>query len=173
MSIFEKIDCVISLHFVCICFKFHHYVFYMLYIHKLVLIMNTWFDSLVRGYDLQLNEPWWTLVHIMVCCLFPPSHYLNPCWIFNAGISAAFTWRQVQRTAVDINHVLENYTFNINSEWRMALAWSHYLNQCWLYMGEVLWHSTQTDFKESAHVTVLHNEFENDTFEIIATSPRG
>ena len=48
---------------------------------------------------------------------------------------------------------------------------SHDLNQCWLLDHEALWHS-QNNSTESAQAIILYNEFENYTFEIIATSPR-
>ena len=65
----------------------------------------------------------------------------------------------------------------------MVMAWfiannrlkapNHYLNQCWILISEVLWHSPSSNFlTASAQATVLHNEFENYTFEITAPSPR-
>ena len=52
-------------------------------------------------------------------------------------------------------------------------ALCHYLNQCWLLISEVLWHSSESNFTASAQATVLYNEFENYSFKITATSPRG
>ena len=52
----------------------------------------------------------------------------------------------------------------------------HYLNQCWLLINEVLsllWHSPESNCTVNAQITVLYNEFENYTFKIIPTSPRG
>ena len=50
---------------------------------------------------------------------------------------------------------------------------SHYLNQCWFLIDEVLWHSFESNFIVSAKATMLYNEVQNDTFKITATSPRG
>ena len=50
---------------------------------------------------------------------------------------------------------------------------SHYLIQYWLLVREVLWHSPESNFTMSDQVTILYNEFENHTFKIIATPPRG
>ena len=50
---------------------------------------------------------------------------------------------------------------------------SHYLNQCWLLISQILWHSPESNFTLTAHATILYNEFENHTFKIPATSPRG
>ena len=47
---------------------------------------------------------------------------------------------------------------------------SHYL---WLLISEVLWHSTLSNFPVSAQATILYNMFQNYTFKITATSPRG
>ena len=52
-------------------------------------------------------------------------------------------------------------------------ARNHYLNQWWLLMSEVLWHSFESNFTASAQGTLLYNEFKNFTFKIPATSPRG
>ena len=38
------------------------------------------------------------------------------------------------------------------------------LNQCWLPIGVVLWHSPDNDFTASAQTTMLYNEFENCFF---------
>ena len=58
------------------------------------------------------------------------------------------------------------------------MAWcltapSHYLNQCWLITSEVLWHSPESNYTVSAQAPILYNKFENYTFKISATSPKG
>ena len=52
-------------------------------------------------------------------------------------------------------------------------ALSHYLHQCWVLISEVLWHSPKSNFRASARASVLYGEFENHTFNIFATTPRG
>ena len=52
-------------------------------------------------------------------------------------------------------------------------ALSHYLNQRWFLISKVLWNSHENNFTASAQATLLHNESENDTFNITATSLRG
>ena len=57
---------------------------------------------------------------------------------------------------------------------RCLMAPSHYPNQCWLLISEILWHSPQSNFTANAQAIILYtdsNEFEIYTFEIIATSP--
>ena len=41
------------------------------------------------------------------------------------------------------------------------------------YISEVLWHSAESKFTGNDQVTIRYNKFENYTFKIIATSPRG
>ena len=50
---------------------------------------------------------------------------------------------------------------------------SHYLDQCLLYITEVLWQPPESNFTASAQATILRNEFENFTSKIIVGSSRG
>ena len=50
---------------------------------------------------------------------------------------------------------------------------SLYLNQCWLFINEGLLHSPETNFTVNSHDTILCKEFQNYTFKIIVTYPRG
>ena len=57
-----------------------------------------------------------------------------------------------------------------------AMAWcrqapSHYLNQCWLLISEVLWHSPLSNFTVSDEATILYNEFDHYTL-LTTPSPR-
>ena len=59
-----------------------------------------------------------------------------------------------------------------------VMAWCltapcHYLNQCWLLTGEVLWYSPKTKFSVTAQNTILYNEFEIHNLNITAISSRG
>ena len=51
----------------------------------------------------------------------------------------------------------------------MPLDLIHYLNQYWLLISEVLWHSPENNFTASAQASSLQNEFENYTFKITGT----
>ena len=53
------------------------------------------------------------------------------------------------------------------------MAPSCYLNHCWFLMSEFLWHLPEINFTVSFLCTVLYNEFENHTFEIIAIFDTG
>ena len=49
-------------------------------------------------------------------------------------------------------------------------ASDNYLNQCWLMISKILWHSPESNFTTIAHATILYNAFKNHTFKITATS---
>ena len=53
------------------------------------------------------------------------------------------------------------------------MAPSHYLNQCWLMISEVLWHSPDSNFKENTWDICHWNEIEIYQFETVVKSPRG
>ena len=50
---------------------------------------------------------------------------------------------------------------------------SHYLNQCWLIISEVLWHSPVGNFTWIAEDLYPWREFKNYLFKITSTSPKG
>ena len=52
------------------------------------------------------------------------------------------------------------------------MAPSHYLNQCWLVIGEVLWHSPEGNVTRNAQDNYPWYKFENYWFKIIIASPR-
>ena len=52
-------------------------------------------------------------------------------------------------------------------------ATSHYLDQCWLLIREVLWLSPESNFKGTAKATFRYNKSENYTFKITVICPRG
>ena len=93
----------------------------------------------------------------------------------------------VNSEAISIIHgsVVSMYTILVfNSLWPSETIWphlsgstltapSHYLNQCWLIISEVLWHEPDWNFKSIIQVDILYNELENYNFEIIATPRRG
>ena len=51
------------------------------------------------------------------------------------------------------------------------MAQSHCLNQCWLLISEVLWHSPESNFTVSAQASYLYNQLENYIYKITATFP--
>ena len=53
------------------------------------------------------------------------------------------------------------------------MAPSYYLNQWWYLISKIFWHSFESNFTVSLQATILYNEFENHTFRVTATSPRG
>ena len=96
-----------------------------------------------------------TFVQVIACCLKALSHYLNQYWLIIKDVlwhshESNFTWRGA------------NSLWPSDAIWRhrsmstlaqvMACcltAPSHYLNQCWLMISEVLWHSPNTNSTEN------------------------
>ena len=62
---------------------------------------------------------------------------------------------------------------NLDQHWlrQWLVAWWHQ-TITWTNVGEVLWHSPESNFSETAQATILYYAFEKFTFEITATSPR-
>ena len=50
---------------------------------------------------------------------------------------------------------------------------SYFLEQCWLLIGEVLWHLPESNFTATAQTTILFNKFKYFAFEITIGYPRG
>ena len=67
---------------------------------------------------------------------------------------------------------------NLGRHWLRYMAWclaapSHYLNQCWLMISEVLWHSPDSNFTENTQDICRWNGFEVYLFETVVKSARG
>ena len=94
-------------------------------------------------------------------------------------------------TLFQLQHV-QILSLHINSLWPIYVIWrqgsrstlgqvmasclmapSHYLNQCWLMISEVLWHSPDSNFTENTQDIYHWNEFEIYLFETVVKSPRG
>ena len=54
---------------------------------------------------------------------------------------------------------------------KCLIAPSHYMNQCWLLIHEVLWYSYESNVISIAQTTIPYNEFENEMYT--PTPPRG
>ena len=50
---------------------------------------------------------------------------------------------------------------------------SHYLDQCWLLISEVLWHSSESNSTARAQAIILHNDLESYILKITVISTRG
>ena len=101
----------------------------------------------LRWTSLDLSDDKSTLVQVMAWCRQATSHYLNQCW------PRSLTPYGVTRPPW------------VNSMWPSDTIWrhrpgstqaqvraccltapGHYLNQCWLFINEVLWHWSERDF---------------------------
>ena len=82
------------------------------------------------------------------------------------------------------NHAKCNSLWRSDAKWRQKVKWllaqvmaccltasSHYLDQCWPPITEVLWHSYEDNFTASAQANI--HEIENYSFKSSVMSPKG
>ena len=107
--------------------------------------------------------------------------------VFLQFVLAEFFEKYMTRTIPNLfhQHLSRNLSFPIRYcgrnrmlRSRMVMAcWitasSHYLNQCWLITRGVVWCSPESNFTANVQAIILNNGFENHTYNITATSPRG
>ena len=92
-----------------------------------------------------------------VCNLFFPT----PLTIINSLWPGDAIWRQ--RSGSTLAQVMAC----------CLTAPSHYLNQCWLIIGGVTWHSSQGISLRQCEDTNRWNKIENCSFKMASRSPRG
>ena len=86
-----------------------------------------------------------------------------------------------QSTCENLNSLTPSDTKGWNRTWSTLVevmaccltAPSHYLNQCWLIISEVLLHSQESNFPGNTHDIYLSDVLENFICKIAATYPRG
>ena len=112
-------------------------------------------------------------------------------FFFQRVVSPGGCWRWTPPWCYEL-WMLVNITCYINSLWPSDAIWwhrsgptlaqvmaccltapSHYLNQCWLIISEVLWHSHKGNSIGNAEVIYHSCQFENFKFKIAVRSPRG
>ena len=90
--------------------------------------------------------------------------------------SMIFSFLQISRTFHEIQWFFHDLEIDLNfndfsrAAGTLLMAPSHCLNQCWLLLSEILWHSLESNFAASGHTTILYNEFENYALKITAMS---
>ena len=113
---------------------------------------------------------WSALVQGIDCHLISPSHYLDQWWhIVN----------KIIRNTSPCNFCGND--FDINSWWPSSTKWqhwsrpmawcltapSHYLNQCWLFISEVVWHLHESNFTTCVKAYILYNGIEKYTLKLL------
>ena len=106
-----------------------------------------------------------TLVKVMAWCLPSPSHYLNQYWLiisnvmwyshedsFTGNIQDIYPWYDLKitnmRPQTHLQGTVWRHRTGSTPTQAMAcclMAPSHYLNQRWLIISDVLWHSPEDD----------------------------
>ena len=111
-----------------------------------------------------------------IYCMF------DACWVWVARIQSVFSMPVELFWSVWVNNsmwpgdTVWRHTSKEALAQKMACcltAPSHNLNQCWLLISEVVWHSHENNYTLSAQDTILYNEFENYTSEFTVTTPSG
>ena len=87
---------------------------------------------------------------------------------------------QSEKTEILVSIAAEPHIFHqlIVAYWRhtQVMAWcltapSHYLNQCWLLISEVLWHSSENKSTARAQAIILHNELKSYVGKLLSYHP--
>ena len=87
---------------------------------------------------------------------------------------SAFKNAQLSHCHVEMPYCIMDLTRHIGSGTGLCpTAPNHYLNQCWLVMSRVLLHSAKDNSNGNTHEVITTTHFENHTFKVKATSPRG
>ena len=124
--------------------------------------------------SLDFTDDQSTLVQVMAWCCQATSHYLSQCWPRSLS-PYGVTRPQWVNSLWPSNTIWRHRSGSTLAEIMACCltAPSHYLNQCWCLINEVVWHSSESSFRAIAQAVILYNEFENHTFEISAISPKG
>ena len=101
-----------------------------------------------RGISMRKTENWFQLL-------------LNHIYFINSLRPTDVIWR-----------------YRCGSTLTQVMAWwltapSHYPNQCWLLISEVLWHSSESNSTARAQAIILHNELESYILKITFISLLG
>ena len=143
---------------------------------------------------------WSTLVQIMSFACSTLIHWLNWSWHivkwihtnkFDKDTAILIQENVYENVILKMPTILFNPT-NVNSLWPSDAIWwqrsgstlaqvmaccltapSHYLNQCWLIISKVLWHSSEGIIMKRSEDTNQQNKIENYIFRIAFRSPRG
>ena len=134
---------------------------------------------------------WWhkcgsTLVQVILVAWWHPSHYLIQCWLLISEVPWHSPESSFSTQTTTCVCILFNSLRPSDAIWRQwfwttlaqvmaccLTAPSHYLNQCWLIIRGVLWHTSESSFAGIAQGIDSGYEFEKDILKNIFKSPRG
>ena len=120
--------------------------------------LGTHCEIALRGLPQNFTNAKSKLVQVMAWCHQAASHYLSQCWPWSLSPYGFARPQWVLSTKHALSHIL--FWFNSlgpsDAIWRWRslstlvrvtacglAAPSHYLNQCWLIISKVLWHSSE------------------------------
>ena len=119
---------------------------------------ESWYFT--KNFQMNFILVWFTIFRLKIILLYP-NKMINPYLLINSfWPSDAIWWQRPGSTLAQVIACCLTEP-------------SHHLNQCWLIISEVLWHWAESNFTASTQALILYNDFENHTFKISFTSPRG
>ena len=139
-------------------------------IFKQILVIDGWgicCEIALIWMSLDFTDDQSTLVQVMAWCGQATSHYLSQCW--PRSLSPYGLTRPQWVNQMYFNSIWPSDAIWHHRAWSTLVqvmaccltAPSHYLNQCWLIISEVLWHSFQGNFTGNAQDTNPWCELEN------------
>ena len=119
-------------------------------IFQIISVIDGWGISCelaLRWMSLDLSDNKSTLVQVMAWCRQATSHYLNQCWP-RSSMPYGITRSQWVNTLWPRNAI---WQYRSGSTFAQVMACcltapSDYLNQCWLTISDVQWHSSKCNF---------------------------
>ena len=114
-----------------------------------------------------------TLVQVIARCHQETSHYLHQCWpssMMLYGINRPQCVNSLWPSDAIKQQGTESTLAQVMAY--CLTAPSHYLNQCWLVISKVLWHSSDGIVMRRSEDTNQQNKIENYIFRIAFRSPR-
>ena len=125
--------------------KFEWNVRYLIF--QIISVIDGWGISCeltLRWMSLDLTDDKSTLVQVMAWCRQATNHYLSQCW--SRSLSPYGVTRPQQVNSLWPSDAIRRQRTESTLLQLMACcltAQSHYLNQCWLIISKVLWHSSE------------------------------
>ena len=110
----------------------------------------------------------------MAWCHQATSHYLSQCWL-RPRLPHGFPRPQWVNSLRPSDAIWRQWSWTTLAQVMACclMAPSHYLNQCWLIIRGVLWHTSESSFAGIAQGIDSGYEFEKYILKNIFKSPRG
>ena len=124
--------------------------FYGSFVFKLMLSIDGWgisCETAIRWLQQSFTGDKSTLIHVMAWCHQETSHFLSQCWprsMLPFGINVPQWVNSLWPSDTIWRHKSGSTLAQVKACCLMAP--SHYLNQCWLIISKIQWHSFECNF---------------------------